>query len=62
MLKLMGKKIFTIYAQKFCLSKPIPILLNFDLVNLQHSSCNHVVSTRVENSVDPDQMALSEVS
>ena len=23
MLKIMGKKIFTIYAQKFCLSKPL---------------------------------------
>ena len=33
-------------------------LLNFYPVNLQHSSCKHVFSIRVENSVDPDQMAF----
>ena len=26
-------------------------------VNLQHSICKHVFSIRVENSVDPDQLA-----
>ena len=31
-------------------------------VNLQHSSRKHVFSIRVENSVDPDQMALLEAS
>ena len=31
-------------------------------VNLLHSSCKHVFSIRVENSVDPDQMASSETS
>ena len=29
--------------------------------NMQHSSCKHV-SIRLENDVDPDQMALSEAS
>ena len=29
-------------------------------VNLQHSSSKHVVSIRVENNVDPDQMASQE--
>ena len=29
---------------------------------LQHFSCKHAFSIRVENSVDPDQMALSEAS
>ena len=31
-------------------------------VNLQDSSCTHIFSIRVENSVDPDQMASSEAS
>ena len=31
-------------------------------VNLQHSSSMHIFSIRVENSVDPDQMASSEAS
>ena len=31
-------------------------------VNLQNSSCKHVFSIRVENRVDPDQMASSEAS
>ena len=30
--------------------------------NLQHSSCKHVFSIRMEGSVDPDQMASSEAS
>ena len=38
------------------------LLPNIYLVNLQHSSCKHVFSIRVENSVDPDQMASSEAS
>ena len=38
------------------------LLLNFYLVNQQHSSCEYVSSIRVENSVDPDQKALSETS
>ena len=29
-------------------------------LNLQHTSCKHVFSIRMENSVDPDQMATSE--
>ena len=36
------------------------ILANFYSVNLQHSSCKLVFSSRVENSVDTDQTALSE--
>ena len=32
----------------------------FNPVNLQQSSCKGVFSIRVENSVDPDQMASSE--
>ena len=31
-------------------------------VNLQYSSCKHVFSIRVENSMDPDKMASDEVS
>ena len=31
-------------------------------VSLQHSSYTHVISIRVENSVDPDQMASSKAS
>ena len=38
------------------------LLPNFYPDNLQHSSCKHVLSIGVENSVDPDQMALSEAS
>ena len=34
----------------------------FYLVNLQHSSYKHAFTSRVENSVDPDQMASSEAS
>ena len=30
--------------------------------NLKHSSCEHVISIRLEKSVDPDQMATSEAS
>ena len=30
--------------------------------NMQHSSCKHVFSIRLENDVDPDQMASSEAS
>ena len=29
---------------------------NTNPVNLQNSSCKHVVSIRVKNSVEPDQM------
>ena len=32
----------------------------FSPVNLQLSSCKHVFSISVENTVDPDQMALLE--
>ena len=35
------------------------LLPNFYLINLQHSSCKHAFEIRVENSVDPDQMASS---
>ena len=34
-------------------------LPNFYPVNLHHSICKHVFSIRVENGVDPDQLALS---
>ena len=33
------------------------LLPNFKHVYLQHSSCEHVFTIKVENSVDPDQMA-----
>ena len=36
------------------------LLPNFQPVNLHLSSCKRVFSIRMENSVDPDQMALSE--
>ena len=37
MLKLMGKKMYTIYAENFCLSKPVIILYkNSANVNLQN--------------------------
>ena len=32
---------------------------NIHLVNMQQFSCKHILSIRVENSVDPDQMASS---
>ena len=35
-------------------------LPNFDPVNLHHSSCKHVFSIRVQNRVDPGQMASLE--
>ena len=34
----------------------------FYLVNLQHFSCKQVVSSRLENNVDPDQVASLEAS
>ena len=34
--------------------------LKFNPVNLQHASYKHVFSSRMENSVDPDQMASLE--
>ena len=37
-------------------------LPNFNLVNLQHCICKHVFSTRVEISVDPNQMAWVQAS
>ena len=37
-------------------------LPNCYTVNLQHSSCKHIFPIRVENSVDPVQMASSEAS
>ena len=40
----------------------VQLLSNFYHFSLQHSSCQHVFSVKVENSVDPDQMASSEVS
>ena len=36
------------------------LLSSFYLVNLYHSSFKRVFSFRVENSVDPEQMASSE--
>ena len=30
--------------------------------NMQDSSCRHVISIRIDNSVNPDQMASSEAS
>ena len=38
------------------------LLPNFNPVKLKHSSCKHLFSIRVENSVDPDQMASLEAS
>ena len=38
------------------------LLSNFYPVNLQYSSCKYVFSIVEENSVDPDQLALREVS
>ena len=37
-------------------------LPNFYPFNLQHSSCNHIFTIRVENSVDPDQMAWLKIN
>ena len=36
--------------------------LVFYPVDLQHSRCKHTFSVRVENSVDPDQLASSEAT
>ena len=38
------------------------LLPKFYPVNLQHSTCKHVFSIIVENSVDHDQIASSEAS
>ena len=38
------------------------LLLNFNPVKLKHSSCKHLFSIRVENRVDPDQVASLEAS
>ena len=35
MLKLMGKKIFTFYTQKFCLSKPVYDVIKFLFIKSQ---------------------------
>ena len=35
---------------------------NFYHVTMQYTSCKHAFTIRVKNSVDPDQMALSEAS
>ena len=37
------------------------LLPNFYPFNLQHFTCKHLFSIRLENSVDPDQLASSEV-
>ena len=61
------KKIFVFFSRKkpnqwtrradFLCTTMLP---NFYLFTLQYSSCKHFFSFRVENSVDPDQMALPE--
>ena len=38
------------------------LLPNFYTVHLQHSSCMHAFSFKVENSVNPDQMHSLEAS
>ena len=38
------------------------LLRNFNIVNMQHSSCKHVFSIGVKNSVDHDQLASNEES
>ena len=38
------------------------LLPNIYPVKLLHSSCKHVFSIKVENSVDPDQLASDEAS
>ena len=42
------------HAEYFYVLHSSPIFI------LQHSSCKHVFSNRVENTVDPDQMAISQ--
>ena len=37
-------------------------MYNTTSINLQHRDCKHIFSIRVENSVDPDQIASSETS
>ena len=63
MLKLMGQEIFTILRSKFCLSKPVDILYSDFQANQFHVSLfNYELTRRMENSVDRDQLASSEVS
>ena len=39
MLKVMGKKIFTILRSKLCLSKPVPALTLASMYSTRRSSC-----------------------
>ena len=40
MLELMSKKIFTFYAQKFCLSKPMDVPLPHELADMYNFQIN----------------------
>ena len=51
--------IFIVMLNIFILDYILPQLYP---VNQQHCSDNHLFSSRMENSVDPDQMASSEAS
>ena len=55
----LGKLNVFCYAEYFLYTTLLP---NFYPVNMQHSSCMHVLSVRVENGVDPDPMASLEAS
>ena len=47
------------HAEYFLFTSLLPIFLAF---NLQQSNCKHVFTSRVENSVEPEQMASLEAS
>ena len=53
----LGNKVLTLVMLNILHTTLLP---EFYPVNLQHSSCKNVFSIRIENNVDPDQMASSE--
>ena len=60
MLKIMGKKILTIFAEIFCLSKPMHTILK--LISTQCTKLIQKFIPSLQNSVYPDQLASSEAS
>ena len=44
----------------FASTGPMPLI--YYSANQQHSSCKQIFTSRVENTMDPDQMASSEAS
>ena len=55
----MGKKIFTFYAENFCLSKPVYFFLSSNKMSVVKAGF-HKMPRRIANRVDPDKTASSE--